>query len=549
MKTECKRLLRKIRPYMRTDSRTYHWVNILFFGVCYDLAYKQLPLYWGAQNIYYLPGFAAEGHGLLQDDWQAQQRDPFPAFTLLVRFTLRFLHPYAFHLYHIALVTVFVLAVTKIARTLFHISPRSTPVAYAAFAAVVVALNSVRLSVLTGGITWSLHVSIADYVFPGHFLIPDVFWAFVFLSVALFLENKTRASLVSLGFALLMHPTFAPHAVAIVAAYLWLLRRDGMKSKDLVRTAGFAMLVCAPNVLYTMATLTNATSQSAMERAQWIIVLERIPHHTLITEWGHSVPEKVLLISLALFCVRKTRLFAIMLFPALWATLLSVYAITFQKPGVLIMTPWRVTAFLAPLSIAVITAAAVATVRTRWAAQSVLSKRFHKTAPRIVAVSALWLTLWCGWFGARQMLKYFEPNYSSVVNSRLREAMAFVKNDKERGDLYLINPHRGNNKELLKFRLETGVPILVDKKAHPFEDVMILEWKERIDLAEAFYAASKENRCGILRRITEQYGITHFMDHRTGTRCDGFKEIFRNEGFRIYERIDSAATEAEPTAG
>src|SRR6059058_789366 len=63
-------------------------------------AYCQAPLYYQNQNQYFLHGLADAGVGLLRDDWLANTRDPPPAFSALVSFTARHLHPWAFYLYY-----------------------------------------------------------------------------------------------------------------------------------------------------------------------------------------------------------------------------------------------------------------------------------------------------------------------------------------------------------------------------------------------------------------------------------------------------------------
>src|SRR6476619_137087 len=63
-------------------------------------AYCQAPLYYSNQNQYFLHGLAAAGEGQLQADWLANPADPTPIFSALVAATARWLHPWAFHIYH-----------------------------------------------------------------------------------------------------------------------------------------------------------------------------------------------------------------------------------------------------------------------------------------------------------------------------------------------------------------------------------------------------------------------------------------------------------------
>src|SRR4051794_31965424 len=69
----------------------------LLGAALFSLAYGQAPLYYSNQNQYFLHGLAHAGHGLLADDWLARTSDPTPLFSGLVEATVRYLHPWAFH--------------------------------------------------------------------------------------------------------------------------------------------------------------------------------------------------------------------------------------------------------------------------------------------------------------------------------------------------------------------------------------------------------------------------------------------------------------------
>ena len=60
-------------------------------AIAFALAYSQMPLFSPNQNSYLFYGLAAEGYGLLSEDWFATTADPTPAFTALVRVTYRYL--------------------------------------------------------------------------------------------------------------------------------------------------------------------------------------------------------------------------------------------------------------------------------------------------------------------------------------------------------------------------------------------------------------------------------------------------------------------------
>src|ERR1051326_3458416 len=86
----------------------------LFTALCFVAAYGQAPLYYSNQNQYFLHGVAEAGVGQLRDDWLAQTLDPTPLFSALVCFTVKWLHPSVFHVYHAMLLGVYAISMLAI---------------------------------------------------------------------------------------------------------------------------------------------------------------------------------------------------------------------------------------------------------------------------------------------------------------------------------------------------------------------------------------------------------------------------------------------------
>src|SRR2546429_9660353 len=79
-------------------------IALVLLGVAaFALGYGQAPLYYSNQNQYFLHGLAQAGEGLLAEDWLANTRDPTPLFSSLVALTVRFLHPWIFHVCYVLL--------------------------------------------------------------------------------------------------------------------------------------------------------------------------------------------------------------------------------------------------------------------------------------------------------------------------------------------------------------------------------------------------------------------------------------------------------------
>ena len=63
------------------------------------------------------------------------------------------------------------------------------------------------------------------------------------------------------------------------------------------------------------------------------------------------------------------------------------------------------------------------------------------------------------------------------------DMISYVKTHAAPGQVYLTMGHDG-------FRLASGAAIFVDKKTHPYRDIDVIDWYDRIQLANAFYQTS-----------------------------------------------------------
>ena len=108
--------------------------------------------------------------------------------------------------------------------------------------------------------------------------------------------------------------------------------------------------------------------------------------------------------------------------------------------------------------------------------------------------------------------------------------MDFVASTKEKGDIYLIPT------KLERFRLQTGAPIFVDLKTHPYKDIEVVEWYNRIQIANRFFTGSRGSRCNVLREISSLYGVTHVVINyeQQLLDCSFLKKTFEDGKYFVY---------------
>ena len=85
------------------------------------------------------------------------------------------------------------------------------------------------------------------------------------------------------------------------------------------------------------------------------------------------------------------------------------------------------------------------------------------------------------------------------------------------------------------FRLRTGAAIVVDAKTHPYKDVDVLAWKDRLDHARAFYAERGAARCEELDTIARRYAATRVVvPAGDPVTCRGAVRTYADAAFAIY---------------
>lgn len=87
--------------------------------------------------------------------------------------------------------------------------------------------------------------------------------------------------------------------------------------------------------------------------------------------------------------------------------------------------------------------------------------------------------------------------------------------------------------DLQRFRLTTGAPIFVDFKSIPYKDIDVIEWRDRLRLAQALNDDLAAGRVPLseLRRL----GITHVVRPiAMGVTLSGLETVYEDEAYQVY---------------
>ncbi len=488
----------------------------------FALAYNQSPLFTSNQNQYFLHGYAQAGYGLLSEDWLSNTADPTPVFSSLVAGTLLIFHSgFPFYIYYALLMGIYFFSLYGILRQVIPINS-SKLTFHVLFVAIVLLHSTVLRTMLLRifGWEWSylFEGGVAGQRLLGSVFQPSSFGVFLLLSIYLYLKDKEYLAVLSAVLAATIHPTYLLSAGALTLAYCidTILRRK--KIGPAIRMGLLALITIAPILAYSYVNFWTGTLRIT-RAAHDLLVHERIPYHTQVALWfDATVVIKLVFVGLGIFLARKNRLSIVLLIPLVLSIGLTIAQVMMKKhaPGLTLalLFPWRVSTWLVPVSVGLITAALVSRVIP---AVTPTWERIIKPAGYVLIFLAV---------GAGVIRTYLEKVESGSLSYRPIEA--FVAAHRQAGQQYLIPS------KLYDFRLEAGVPIYIDFLSIPYKSTDVLEWRRRSLLANRFY---QEGTCDNLVDFLEE-GITHvILPDDFPENCPRLHEIYADRAFHLYELI------------
>lgn len=471
----------------------------LVWTAAFSVSFTQWPLFSENQNTKFLIGMAAADYGVLADDWLANTADPLPLFSFLVYLVTKFLHPNIFYLIHASLLGLYLYSLFGIADHLFETG--KTAAGKILFGAFVIAFHSSLLPPFSNGLFgtslgWIVQSGVANQYLLNPVLQPSTFGVLLFFSVYLYLSGRFYWAATVAAVAAAFHSTYLPSAAILTLAYILIRWRNNRSIIGSPIGIGVAALLMVLPILAYNYTLLGPTSPEAWALAQDTIVNFRIPHHSVPNIWIDNTSYAKLGIALiALILIVRNRLFWVMLLALGTAISLTIAQMWLDYDTLAFIAPWRISVFLVPLSTAIIGAFVISLLfnhlpENRFAVVSGL-----KNVAIVLAI--IWLGL-MSVTGARAMQQSHEARRNSEFSQLWHYGMASRAPDQT----YLVPTYMAD------FRLATGVPVVVTFKSHPYLDIEVIEWRDRLDAVNNFY-----NRvsCDGISTMVERYGVTHVV--------------------------------------
>ena len=502
-------------------------LGVLAVAVAFELVYGQAPLYTGDQHASLLHGLGRAGAGLLELDWQAQTTDPTPVSSLLVAAAVGLGAEWLMLLLHALLIGAYGLALLGIGTTMFGI--RST-VARLVLLAALLFVHSGLATAIRGGLPDDLRSlvteGLAGQSAPSPVFTPNLFGVLLVVSLLLYARDRPVAAVGAAAGAAVLQPAYLLGALVLCGAYLADTHFRTSARGAVARGAALAGLTLIPVALFGL--IAFAPSSPAIHAvAQEVLVDFRLPEQAKPEAWFSADDAfRLGLVAAALVLSWRSVIFPILALAVAASALLTALQLVTASETLALLFPWRLSVFLVPVSTAIVLAAAVKALFAGAGAVERLTSRLAgarlaigaRTGASVLAGLVIAVSLVVGVESMGPLDA--EPDTSPI--GRL------VASQRLPGELYLVPPRAS------ELRVDAGVPVYVDYRAHPYEDRQVIEWRRRLREATRVYAG-RALRCRRLRPLARRAAITHVVVRAPArARCGFLTKRYALDGYTVF---------------
>ena len=433
----------------------------------------------------------------LENDWIANQAHHLPVFVKFNYFLIKFFSSKIIYFMHGVLLALCALYLFLISKNLFpKLESRNLTIIWFAFFIILFHENS-----FFSGVAGQ---SVIDIGYQ-----PASFGILFFIGIYYFLIKKyfLCTLLVCLGAS--FHPTYVLHSgflVLGVLSYLILSKNYQNFFKTLII---YSILILPITLFIIINFLTIDKNLIALGQE---ILLDRIPHHADIRYWL-SYKDLFFFITYiyALYIVRNKQFFIFFLIFGTCPILLSLIQYFLDVNSIALAFPWRSSVFITPISSVIIFSS--------WIEKIKLDT--HKL--KIISFSLLLLT---------STFFFIKSHFIKDLNGEFTKKLILskkIKNNFDSIERILIPTN------LDYIRMYTGLPIFINWKHHAFRFDQLIEWRQRMDLADEFYSnTNKETQLLKLKEIQKIENISHILisKNKLKIECD---DLINHEVFILVD--------------
>ena len=433
----------------------------------------------------------------LENDWIANQAHHLPVFVKFNYFLIKFFSSKIIYFMHGVLLALCSLYLFLISKNLFpKLESRNLTIIWFAFFIILFHENS-----FFSGVAGQ---SVIDIGYQ-----PASFGILFFIGIYYFLIKKYFLCILLVCLGASFHPTYVLHSgflVLGVLSYLILSKNYQNFFKTLII---YSILILPITLFIIINFLTIDKNLIALGQE---ILLDRIPHHADIRYWL-SYKDLFFFITYiyALYIVRNKQFFIFFLIFGTCPILLSLIQYFLDVNSIALAFPWRSSVFITPISSVIIFSS--------WIEKIKLDT--HKL--KIISFSLLLLT---------STFFFIKSHFIKDLNGEFTKKLILskkIKNNFDSIERILIPTN------LDYIRMYTGLPIFINWKHHAFRFDQLIEWRQRMDLADEFYSnTNKETQLLKLKEIQKIENISHILisKNKLKIECD---DLINHEVFILVD--------------
>ncbi len=437
----------------------------------------------------------------LQNDWIANQTDHIPVFTYINYILIKLFSVKILYFVHFILLSLCVLSLFLISKSIFPELEKSYLIlVWFTFFLFIFHENS-----FFSGVAGQ---SIIDAGYQ-----PASYGVLFFLGIYFFLINKNFLSILLICISASFHPTYILHSGFLVlgfSMYFFLFK----KYTDLLKILIYFSFLILPITIFVFFNFLNLDKEATILGQE--ILMNRIPHHADILYWfSYKDVISIIIFLISLFLIKdKKKLFISLGVFGFCSIFLSIIQYFLEINSLALIFPWRSSVFLIPISSIIIISFLIDKIK---------GKLFNK--------KKLILTI------------FFSISIFFGLKSHVLENL----NNNFEKKLFLFNEIKEYYNEIdsilvpidtVSIRLNTGLPIFINHKHHPFKHNEIIDWNLRVKLASNFYNAKNlisQNQ--FLKEIIEIEKISHILFKKSQfyPEC---KDLINNKDFILIDISD-----------
>jgi hypothetical protein len=499
-------------------SKNFAIVIFLTFGLVISTTPPK-PLFYANQNTYFIHGLASIDFGNLGNDWLAKTKDPFPVFSYLVKVLYPIGGKISFVvMYYLVLVVYFWTLFGIIINILNLTSFYSKLFVYL----IIIFLYSNELTLLaTKYLNFYLTSFFTDGV-AGQYLIgksfePSIFGVFIFISLYFFIKRKIRLSIIFLIITVYFHASYLLSVLIFFTSYCVYLILH--KYKNLYKIIFIFIFLMVPVIIFYMSFYLPLESTGV--DAKKILYNYRIPHHANIVYWLNIESTlKYLLLVLSIFFIKNRKFKIILIIPVVLLIILSIIQLITNSIELGLLFPWRISVILMPLLSIILMYNLTFGLLENYLSANTKSYLIFPMISLIFLFSILGI----------KNYKIYANTHTSYITDKV---FNFVRQNRQIYDQYVVPLQMEN------FRLETGVPVFIDFKSHPYKSEELVEWYSRVILADKIVNCDSTLNTCVISTLIKKYNVTHLLleKYKIQENIKLFKSYLYEDDFYIILKL------------